>query len=165
LSTTNNNCFFIGGHFVYLCQAELEWYESIFKRKAEIPILLKDIQTEVARISCSIIGGYEYEFKSGITIVLTYLQELTNMIQAKESILNWAFQTTIGYNLISFFIYLLPQNPNKYLLTHVTQIQEHALYTLLMPDAHWIPASAGMTSAHKSLAKLCKQRRNSANPN
>lgn len=61
-------------------------------------------QTEVQRFQVSFVAGYDYEFKNGCIIGLTYVNDLINVVKAKESRFDWTLQSRLGYNLAKLFV-------------------------------------------------------------
>jgi len=63
-------------------------------------VKLEDIQEkdQVNRFQFGIVVGFDYEFSFGLTLGLRYSKELIDVLKSKDSVFNWNFRPTLGYN-------------------------------------------------------------------
>lgn len=67
-------------------------------------VKLEDIkeQDQINRFQFGIVVGFDYEFSFGLTLGLRYSKELIDVLKSKDSLLNWTFRPTLGYNFGKF---------------------------------------------------------------
>jgi hypothetical protein len=94
--------FFAGLHIGYLLGGSVEWHETMFTRKYIAGLPLHNIQLAAKNLSYALVLGSDHEFKYGITIGLTFIYELTKVIETDEAALNWTLAPTLSYNLGTF---------------------------------------------------------------
>lgn len=77
-------------------------------------ISLKDIneQNKINRFMLGITLGLDYEFKFGLIMGLNFTKELIDVIESKDSSLNWSLQPTLGFNFGKYFQRTAP--PDSY---------------------------------------------------
>jgi hypothetical protein len=61
-----------------------------------------DKQDKVQKFQFGITAGFDYEFRFGLILGLSYTKELINIIKSEDSLGNWASQFTLGYNFGKF---------------------------------------------------------------
>lgn len=93
------NSFFAGIHISYLLGGFLEWHETMLTRKYIAAIRLNDERLTARQLGSALILGGDYEFQYGITVGLTFIHELTKVIETDNATLNWTLAPTLSYNL------------------------------------------------------------------
>jgi hypothetical protein len=106
-------CWLIGFRIGYILNAKLAFKNKDIGEILVSSILdgsevtftdLKDLaeQDKVSKFQFGLVGGFDYEFKMGLTLGFAISKDFVKMLEAKDSAMNWTSRISLGYNFGRF---------------------------------------------------------------